>query len=252
MANDGDIVIRECSSIEEFRKCVALQRSVWGFADEDLIPTRFLVVTRKVNGQVIGAFDATGKMVGFCLSVLGQRGASCYLHSHMLGVLPEFRGRGLGRRLKLAQRRNALARGIRLIEWTFDPLEGWNAYLNLEKLGAVARRYVVNHYGISSSPLHRGLPTDRLIAEWWLDSPRVIARTEKESSAKSPRNIRRRIAVPLAPNIEESGDDSELAAVQQATRRQFQEAFQSGLAAVGFAVRKGTGEYLLGSWEERE
>ncbi len=252
MANDADIVIRECSSIEEFRECVALQRTVWGFADADLIPTRFLVVTRKVEGQVIGAFDATGKLVGFCLSVPGLRGTSCYLHSHMLGVLPEFRGHGLGRRLKLAQRRNALARGIRLIEWTFDPLEGWNAYLNLEKLGAVARCYVVNHYGISSSPLHRSLPTDRLVAEWWLDSPRVVACTEEEDSPKPPRNIRRRIAVPLARSIEESGNSSELASVQLATRRQFQEAFHSGLAAVGFEVQRGTGDYLLGPCEERE
>src|ERR1041385_6901912 len=98
----------------------------------------------------------------------------------MLGVLPEFRRGGLGLRLKLEQRRQTLARGINLIEWTFDPLEWKNAIFNLDRLGAIARRYVPNQYGISSSPLHRGLPTDRLVAEWWLDSPRVLACIEEK------------------------------------------------------------------------
>src|SRR6202012_2433270 len=96
-----------------------------------------------------------------------------YLHSHMLAVLPEYRNAGLGRRLKLAQRDDALSRGFDLMEWTFDPLEIKNAYFNLERLGAIARRYNVNQYGITSSPLQGGLPTDRLVAEWWLKSKRV-------------------------------------------------------------------------------
>ena len=250
MANDDGIVIRACASIEEFRECVALQRTVWGFADADLIPTRFFVVARKIEGQVIGAVASTGKLVGFCLAVPALRGPGVYLHSHMLGVLPEFRGRRLGRRLKLAQRSDALARGIRLIEWTFDPLEGWNAYLNLEKLGAITRRYVPNHYGISSSPLHRGMPTDRLIAEWWLDSPRAVAcAAEEEGSPKPPRDIRRYIAIPIDRNDEKSGNDAPLSSVQLAIRSQFQDAFQSGLAAVGFEIRGDIGNYLLGPWE---
>ena len=130
------------------------------------------VVADKVGGQVMGAFDGE-VMVGFALSVPGTRTGHVYLHSHMLAVRKDHRNGGLGRRLKLMQREDALARGIELIEWTFDPLEIKNAYLNLEKLGAIARRYNINQYGITSSPLQGGLPSDRLIAEWWLKSKRV-------------------------------------------------------------------------------
>ncbi len=248
MANDDGIVIRDCASLEELRECVAVQRAVWGFADADLIPTRFFVVARKIEGQVIGAFAPSGKLVGFCLAVPALRGQSVYLHSHMLAVLPEFRGRGLGRRLKLEQRRDALARGIRWIEWTFDPLEGRNAYLNLELLGAIARRYIPNHYGVSSSPLHRGLPTDRLIAEWRLDSPRAVACAE--DLPKPPQEIRQRIAIPLDFGEEKSRDNSALAYVQLEIRGQFQEAFRSGLAALGFELQSGRGNYLLGAIPE--
>src|SRR5438552_9000326 len=120
----------------------------------------------------MGAFDRTG-LVGFALSVPGTRSGHIYLHSHMLAVRKDHRNSGLGPRLKLLQREDALARGIELIEWTFDPLEIKNAYLNVEKLGAIARRYNINQYGITSSPLQGGLPSDRLIAEWWLKSKRV-------------------------------------------------------------------------------
>src|SRR5207253_10578786 len=130
------------------------------------------VVADKVGGQVMGAFDGT-EMVGFALSVPGTRSGHVYLHSHMLAVRKDHRNGGLGRRLKMLQREEALARGIELIEWTFDPLEIKNAYLNIEKLGAIARRYTINQYGITTSPLQGGLPTDRLIAEWWLKSKRV-------------------------------------------------------------------------------
>src|SRR3984893_17600258 len=130
------------------------------------------VVAEKVGGQVMGAF-AGNEMVGFALSLPGTRSGRIYLHSHMLAVRKEHRNAGLGRRLKLMQREDALSRGIELIEWTFDPLEIKNSFLNIEKLGAIARRYNINQYGITSSPLQGGLPSDRLIAEWWLKSRRV-------------------------------------------------------------------------------
>src|SRR5439155_17410182 len=101
------------------------------------------------------------------------RAGHSYLHSHMLAVRQKYRNSGLGRKVKLFQREDALARGFELIEWTFDPLEIKNAYLNVERLGAIARRYTINQYGITSSPLQGGLPTDRLVAEWWLRSERV-------------------------------------------------------------------------------
>src|SRR6202789_785553 len=174
------ITIRRCQGLEELRTCISLQKEVWNFADADLVPLRMFVVAEKVGGQVMGAFDGN-EMVGFALSVPGTRSGYTYLHSHMLAVRGEYRNSGLGRRLKLLQREDAIARGIELIEWTFDPLEIKNAYLNIEKLGAIARRYNINQYGITSSPLQGGLPSDRLIAEWWLNSKRVetLLATEK-------------------------------------------------------------------------
>src|SRR5437868_8646896 len=166
------IVLRRCRGIEELRACVALQKEVWNFTDAELVPLRMFVVADKVGGQVMGAFEGN-VMVGFALSVPGTRTGHVYLHSHMLAVRKDHRNSGLGRRLKMLQREDALSRGIELIEWTFDPLEIKNAYLNIEKLGAIARRYNINQYGITSSPLQGFLPTDRLVAEWWLRSRRV-------------------------------------------------------------------------------
>ncbi len=180
------IVIRRCQGLDELRACVALQKDVWNFSDAELVPLRMFVVAEKVGGQVMGAFDG-GEMVGFALSVPGTRSGHVYLHSHMLGVRKEHRNGGLGRRLKLLQREDALARGIELIEWTFDPLEIKNSYLNIEKLGAISRRYNINQYGITSSPLQGGLPSDRLIAEWWLKSRRVetLLADGKESGVRA-------------------------------------------------------------------
>src|SRR5213079_529386 len=166
------LVIRKCHELDEIRACVALQQEVWNFTDLELVPLRMFVVAEKVGGQVIGAFDGK-EIVGFALSIPGARGGHSYLHSHMLAVRKRYRNAGLGRRIKLLQREDAIARGFELIEWTFDPLEIKNAYLNIEKLGIITRRYTINQYGITTSPLQGGLPTDRLIAEWWLKSKRV-------------------------------------------------------------------------------
>src|SRR5580692_12267528 len=133
------------------------------------------VVATKIGGQLLGAFDGD-RMVAFCVAIPGlKQGGKVYLHSHMLGVLPEYRNAGVGRQLKLRQRDDALARGIDLIEWTFDPLDLKNAWFNIERLGVVVRRYLRNQYGVSSSALHGGLPTDRLVAEWWIAKPREKA-----------------------------------------------------------------------------
>src|SRR5208337_4468049 len=184
----GKVTIRTCEALEEMQACFALQREVWRFSDADLVPVRMFVVAAKIGGQVIGAFverndekdderanktrDAK-ELIGFALAIPGIRNGHSYLHSQMLAVRQQYRNGGLGRQLKLYQREDALARGFELMEWTFDPLEIKNSYLNIEKLGAIARRYSINQYGISSSPLQGGLPTDRLVAEWWLESRRV-------------------------------------------------------------------------------
>ena len=248
MATKSAITIRECYTLEDFRKCVAVQKTVWGFEDADLVPLRMFVVAQKIEGQILGAFDRSGKIAGFALAVPALKGSRVYLHSHMVGVLSEFQGQGIGRRLKLAQRRKAMQRGINLIEWTFDPLELKNAYLNLQRLGAIARRYVRNQYGISSSPLHRGLPTDRLIVEWWLDSPRVVSRTRKID--RRGFEILRRIAVPASVADAAGKGKLSRARIQAELRRQFHDAFSVGLVAVGFEITKDMGTYLLGRLPE--
>src|SRR3954468_5721631 len=178
------VELRGCHGIEDFRACVALQKEVWNFTDAELVPLRMFVVADKVGGQVMGAFEGN-TLVGFALSVPGTRSGHIYLHSHMLAVRKDHRNTGLGRQLKMLQREEALARGIELIEWTFDPLEIKNAYLNIEKLGAIARRYYVNQYGLTSSPLQGGLPSDRLVAEWWLKSKRVEGMVDKGREPES-------------------------------------------------------------------
>ena len=139
----SEVEVRLCRGLDELNACVALQKEVWNFSDYDLIPLRLFVVAEKIGGQVIGAFDA-GELVGFALSIPGARDGKAYLHSHMLAVRESYRNAGIGRRLKLFQREDALAHGLELIEWTFDPLEIKNAWLNIERLGAIARRYNLN------------------------------------------------------------------------------------------------------------
>jgi predicted GNAT superfamily acetyltransferase len=250
MSTDS-VLLRRCHGIEDFRACVALQKEVWNFTDAELVPLRMFVVADKVGGQIMGAFDGD-VLVGFALSVPGTRTGHVYLHSHMLAVRKDHRNSGLGRRLKLMQREDALARGIALIEWTFDPLEIKNAYLNIEKLGAIARRYNINQYGITSSPLQGGLPSDRLIAEWWLKSRRVetLLATGKnlsmvaESSIEVPAQIYDWKAAP-----ETRGQAQQ---VQERNREQFLRAFSRGLAVVGYERdATGNGTFLLGYWDEK-
>jgi predicted GNAT superfamily acetyltransferase len=247
----GDsIVIRNCEGIEELRSCVTLQKEVWNFSDADLVPLRMFVVAEKVGGQVMGAFDGS-EMVGFALSVPGTRSGHVYLHSHMLAVRKEYRNGGLGRRLKFMQRDDALARGIELIEWTFDPLEIKNAFLNIERLGAIVRRYNINQYGTTSSPLQGGLPSDRLIAEWWLKSKRVETLV---ASGKNPAFAREgEIAVPAQIYEWKAAPETRARAqqVQERNREQFLRAFSDGLAVLGYdRDTEGNGKFVLGRWDE--
>jgi len=244
------IVIRKCRQLEEMRACVALQKEVWSFSDADLVPLRMFVVAEKIGGPVVGAF-VKDEIVGFALSIPGFRGGHCYLHSHMLAVRKQHQNAGLGRRIKLFQRDDALARGFELIEWTFDPLEIKNAYLNVERLGAIARRYSVNQYGNSSSPLQGGLPTDRLVAEWWLKSKRVETLLQ---SGKPQVETLAKISVPAQIYDWKASPKkrSQAKAVQDRNREQFVTAFADGLAVLGYErLPEGDGKFLLGRWEEK-
>ncbi len=162
------VSIRLVETHQEFTACEELSRSIWGAADRNVVPRELLLTMQHNGGVVLGAFGPNGDLVGFVFGFLGKRNDQLRLCSHQLGVQPEFRGERIGVRLKLAQREEALRRGLELISWTFDPLEARNAYINLHRLGAVARVYDREHYGVMNDDLNRGLPTDRFEAEWWI------------------------------------------------------------------------------------
>jgi len=241
------IEVRQLTTHPEFQDAVKLQQAIWGFEDIELLPVRLFVVASRVGGHAFGAYDG-GRMIGFCLAIPGLKsGGKYYLHSHMLGVLPEYRNAGVGRSLKLAQRQEALARGIELIEWTFDPLEIKNAFFNMERLGAIVRRYVLNQYGTTSSRLHGGLPTDRCVAEWWISSPRAEAVIKNQPFPRNPAEVR--ISVPADIAEVRATDHDRARAIQARVSEQFLEHLGKGLAVIGFEKSLQNGTYLLGKWE---
>jgi predicted GNAT superfamily acetyltransferase len=243
----SDISIRKCTVLDDFRRCVAIQKSVWGESDLEVEPYVTFVVANQTGGQVIGAFDGE-TMVGFTLALAAFRGNTRYLHSHMTGVLPSHRNRRIGRMLKLFQRDEALARDIRLVEWTFDPLETRNAHFNFNRLGALSRQFIPNFYGVTSSPLHRGLVTDRLLAEWHLDSKRVIGALNDltPDPTDSPATIQ------LAAELEQwkSGDLSRIAELQTRVRNEFQRWFAKGYAATAVRFTPSGANYHLSPWSD--
>lgn len=243
----GDAIkVRKCETLEEFQGCVALEREIWREADLEVEPATTFVVAAHTGGQVLGAY-AGRTLVGYTLALAAVRNAGAYLHSHMTGVHANYRDRGVGRMLKLFQREEALSRNIRLIEWTFDPLEMRNAHFNLNRLGAVARRYLPNLYGITTSPLHRGLDTDRLVAEWYLDSPRVMAALSNELSGQQ---FSSSIEIPRSLEEWNAGDLPRIQATQVTLRERFTKEFAKGLAAVAVVKTAGGSAYQLAPWSE--
>jgi predicted GNAT superfamily acetyltransferase len=240
------ITVRKCCTLQEFHRCVELQREIWDEEDLELEPSTMFVVASITGGQVLGAFDGD-HLVGFTMSVAGVRQGVPYLHSHQTGVDAAYRDRGVGRMLKLFQRDEALARGIRLVEWTFDPLELKNAHFNLNRLGAICRRYLPDLYGVTTSPLHRGIETDRLVAEWQLDSPRVIAAIQDLSpgAAEAPATIE----VPSDVELWKQ-DAKRTREVQARVREEFTKWFARGYAAIGLRREGKSTAYLLAPWSD--
>jgi len=255
------IRIRSCAGMDEMQACVDLQIETWGYDESDVIPRKTFLLAQRIGGQVLGAFDSDlagdtaagpdGTLVGFAMSLPGIKstphGPQPYIHSHMLAVRASHRNRGLGTQLKWEQRHEALSRGIRHMEWTFDPLEIKNAFLNIHRLGAISREYRVNFYGVSSSRLQGGLPTDRLLAEWELDSPRVEALMARRPAAA--RTIEERILVPAPIARWKAGEATRERAfdVQLENQQKFQQAFSRGLAVLDFSLdAEGNGVYELG------
>ena len=272
------MLIRPLSTLEECRVVASLERLVWGYTDsEDVVPPPVLIVSIKRGGILLGAFDDDGEMKGFVYSMPAVKDGRLTQWSHMLGVVPGARGDGLGLRLKLAQREHALRMGIELIEWTYDPLQTLNAHFNFARLGIVVENYEENIYGESASPLHRGTPTDRFVAEWRLTAPHVERRIAtstaplmRDSSVMSAVLVNPSVEgdewlEPGAPALEHDGARRLLVEIparftemqerrpdlalawRLATRRVFQTYLARGFRVVDFflASDRGRGHYLL-------
>lgn len=268
-------LIRPLETLDDCRKVVELEKRVWGYTDaEDVVPAPVLIVSIKRGGVLLGSFDSSGEMTGFVYSIPGWKGGRPTQWSHMLGVIADARSSGVGRLLKLAQRDATLAMGIDLIEWTYDPLQAFNAHLNFTKLGVVVEEYEENIYGESSSPLHQGSPTDRFIAEWHLREPHVERRVSNSGPLLRDASLASAPVVnPSKPGAWLEPVDGELAhesrrvlveipigfsdmqahvpdlALQwrTTTRRIFQSYFSRGYRAVDFFLSREArrGQYLL-------
>ena len=267
--------LRDLKTLDDFKKVVELEKIVWGVGYDDVVCAPILAVTVKRGGVLVGAFDA-GRMVGFVYSLPGIKSGKPIQWSHMLGVVDEYRNAGLGRTLKLEQRLRSIEIGCDLVEWTYDPMQALNAHLNFVKLGVVVEEYGINMYGESTSHLHRGTPTDRFIAQWWIRESHVVRRIESKSltvvrareAADAPAvngarargawlacdsydldRSERRLWVEIPTGFTEMQADAPQIALEwrMATRAIFTTYFGRGYRAVDFVLDKanGRGRYLL-------
>jgi predicted GNAT superfamily acetyltransferase len=178
-----EVLVRPARDRRDHEACVRLQREVWGLSDLEITSVLQLIATVHAGGLLLVAASPDGDVLGFCYAFAALRGGEGHLHSDLLAVSPRARGLGVGLRLKWAQREEALRRGLRLVTWTFDPMRARNARLNLHHLGAFAREILPDFYGTTSSALHHGLATDRLMVRWEIDHPRVARRAAGESES---------------------------------------------------------------------
>jgi len=245
----NEIEIRECTTIEDLDRCVSLQRDVFGLPDLEISPRRHLVVSRCAGGWTLGAFTAEDRLAGFVHHLAAVRGAEIVGYSHMMAVDREFQNKGVGARLKWAQRERALGEGRRFIKWTWDPMQSRNAHFNLNRLGVVVRSYAENFYGTDygldlTQQAGPGLDTDRLFAEWEITSPRVNklgggARLEARAGSVAS------IEIPADWAGVVKADPLSARNEQLRVRSEFQQAFSSGLVCAGFHRDAERPSYLL-------
>jgi predicted GNAT superfamily acetyltransferase len=245
-----DYTIRPCKTLEEYGACVALQKQVWGYAEGEAYPQRLFVNLNHIGGHVLGAFTPQRELVGFVASMPAWHGERRYYHSLSLGVRAGHENRGLGRALKLEQRQAALRAGIDCIEWTYDPLRAKNAFFNIERLGAIARRYLPDYYGRVESRLQQGLPSDRLVAEWWLKSTRVKRALADKPARHSRKKPTAEVAIPGDFATLADQNPAEATAQQSMIREQLQQCFAQGLAITGFVRHEAACRYLLDEYED--
>jgi predicted GNAT superfamily acetyltransferase len=245
-----DVQIRRAQGLEDYRAVVELEKEVWGYTEkEDLAAVPILMIANRFGGAVLVAQEPSGRFVGFSMANLGwTRGKKLFWWSHMTAVVEEYRSRDIGHRLKMKQREEALAAGIDEIQWTFDPLQALNAHFNIHKLGVIAREYEENVYGYSPSPLHRGLPTDRLVAEWHLNSkeePGVILRDidgmARINAPDTEPNLRLDtspllLEIPADINHLRETDIAQAKLWQERVRASFQHYFGAGYVATDFIL----------------
>lgn len=198
----SEVRIRELTGLAELRACVELQEAVWGPDFGERVPSAILMVSQRLGGIVAGAFDQDERLIGFVFGMTGIENGEPVHWSDMLGTIPGVRDRGVGTRLKIFQRELCLNRGIRVMYWTYDPLQARNGWVNFGKLGAVSNEYARDLYGVSQSPLHRGLGTDRLIVRWLLDSRRAALRVRGDDTIPRSEELH---DVALAFNVSEDG-----------------------------------------------
>ena len=247
----AEIVIRECTSVEEFQQCIDLERTVWNDADIGIMPIRLYMISKASSAPTFGAFEASGKLVGFVHTMIALIDKHVVYHSHLAAVLEGWRHQAIGYKMKLAQRDHAIRAGVPLIIWTFDPLQSRNAHFNINKLGAVIRRYADNYYGEGlSTVFDSAVPSDRIFAEWWVSSPHV----ESALAGNRP-------GMPGMPSMKDElhsvaiPDDIEKVRAQSVeehqrwrvrVREDFQSKLASGLIVRGFERESGRGRYLFG------
>ena len=245
---DAEIQIRECVTLDELSACVDLQREVFGLPDVEISPVRHLIVSKNAGGFILGAF-ADDELVGFVLSVPAFLRDAQAFYSHMTAVKKDFQGSGIGARLKWAQRAEALNRGVKFLKWTFEPWKALNAYFNLEKLGAVVSEYHPNFYGIdyatySTGSESIGLASDRLFAEWHLESDKVVSLAAGETYVEKG-TPSAEIAVTPDWSSLVAADPGAAIVEQKRLKKEFESAFAARLIGRGFVRDDETPRYLL-------
>ncbi|HVG22371.1 MAG TPA: hypothetical protein VNI02_25255 [Blastocatellia bacterium] len=249
---ETEVIIRECVSIDDFQQCIELERAVWKDDDIGIMPIRLYMISKACKAPTIGAFDRSGRLVGFVHTMLALVGRDVVYHSHLAAVVEDLRHKDIGYRMKLAQRQFALEAGIPLIIWTFDPLQSRNAHLNINKLGAIIRRYEVNYYGEGlSSIFDSGVPSDRIFAEWWVASPHVEAALAGKRPQSPVSNAS--VTIPDDINVVRACSVEDHLQWRLKVREDFLRHIGNGLIARGFArdPRNAQSRYLFGEDENQ-
>jgi predicted GNAT superfamily acetyltransferase len=246
-----EIQIRECTTIEEFDNCVDLQREAFGLPDLEISPRRHLIVSRQAGGWTLAAFVAD-RMIGFVhhlAAVLPDN--EVYGYSHMMAVAKDYQNKGIGAKLKWAQREKALAEGRTFIKWTWDPMQARNAHFNLNRLGVTVDTYCDNFYGTDyfADPTQAvenrpGLQSDRLFARWDLESPRVVSLGAGQDAPIETKPVAS-VAIPAEWSALVKRDPARAREIQARVRAEFKEAFARGLVCAAFERGPEDSRYLL-------